>query len=116
MALPFAFLIVGVSEQALGGIPLVFEIVVEDKPFELSCECLFCSTLYYRPYYRCPSCGNEMAKHKRHIIHGSSAIYINMQQIDPSLLGDDDGIYTWLACKHCAQVCMQTCYMCVLCV
>ena len=57
-----------------------------------------------------------MAKHKRHIIHGSSAIYINMQQIDPSLLGDDDGIYTWLACKHCAQVCMQTCYMCVLCV
>ena len=71
--------------------------------------------LYYRPYYGCPSCGNEMAKHKRHIIHGSSAIYINMQQIDPSLLGDDDGIYTWLACKHCAQVCMQTCYMCVRC-
>ena len=27
----------GVPEQALGGIPLGFEIVVEDKPFELSC-------------------------------------------------------------------------------
>ena len=62
------------------------------------------SYLLDRPYYRCPSCGVEMGKHKRHIIHGSSAIYITMQQIDPSLLGDNDGIYTWLACKHCAHV------------
>ena len=27
------------SEQALGGIPLGFEIVVEDKPSELTCTC-----------------------------------------------------------------------------
>ena len=28
------------SEQALGGIPLGFGIVVEDKPSELSCVCV----------------------------------------------------------------------------
>lgn len=60
--------------------------------------------LHIRPYYRCPACGVDMSKHKRHIVHGASAIYINMQMIDHSLLGNDDGIYTWLACKHCAQV------------
>ena len=36
MALPFArFYRLGVPEQALGGIPLGFGIVVEDKPSEL---------------------------------------------------------------------------------
>ena len=41
MALPFAifFYRPGVPEQALGGIPLDFGIVVEDKPTELSCKC-----------------------------------------------------------------------------
>ena len=36
VALPFDFSRLGVSEQALGGIPLGFGIVVEDKPSELS--------------------------------------------------------------------------------
>ena len=40
MALPFAkFYRLEVPEQALGGIPLGFGIVVEDKPSELSCTC-----------------------------------------------------------------------------
>ena len=48
-----------------------------------------------------------MPKHKRHIVHGPFAIHISMQQIDASLLGDDEGIYTWLACKHCEHVRQQ---------
>ena len=46
MALPLAIFIgrSGVPEQALGGIPLGFWIVMEDKPSELSCSLLvfFC--------------------------------------------------------------------------
>ena len=45
-----------------------------------------------------------MSRHKRHIVHGAGVIHINMQQMDSSVLTSDDGIYTWLACKHCAQV------------
>ena len=45
-----------------------------------------------------------MSRHKRHIVHGAGVIHINMQQMDSSVLTSDDGIYTWLACRHCAQV------------
>ena len=45
-----------------------------------------------------------MVEHKRHVIHASSAIHISMQQLETALPGNDDAIYTWLACKYCDQV------------
>ena len=63
---------------------------------------LYCSPR--RPFYRCHTCGSDMVQHQRHVIHALSAIHINMQQLVSPLPGNDDGVYTWLACKFCDQV------------
>ena len=48
VALPFALFIgLGVPEQALGGIPLHFGIVMEDKPSELSCNFVVVLTVIF---------------------------------------------------------------------
>lgn len=57
----------------------------------------------FRPFYRCQTCGVEMTKHQRHVIHRNRAIHISMQQMDTSIPGGDDNIFTWLACRHCTQ-------------
>ena len=45
-----------------------------------------------------------MTKHQRHVVHGDSALHITMQQLDAVFPGNSEKIYTWLACRHCAQV------------
>jgi len=45
-----------------------------------------------------------MVHHQRHVIHGDSAVHISMQQLVSPLPGNDEGVYTWLACKYCDQV------------
>ena len=58
----------------------------------------------FRPDYRCQTCSSEMTKHQRHIVHGRSALHISVQQLDISIPRSNDGIFTWLACKHCTLV------------
>lgn len=58
----------------------------------------------FRPDYRCQTCGSEMTKHQRHIVHGSSSLHISVQQLDIPIPRSNDGIFTWLACKHCTLV------------
>ena len=59
----------------------------------------------FRPDYRCQTCSSEMTKHQRHIIHGTSSLHISVQQLDTTIPRSNDGIFTWLACKHCTLVC-----------
>ena len=58
----------------------------------------------HRQFYHCQSCGVDMTKHQRHIIHGDSAISISMQELEADLPGGDGVISTWLTCRHCSQV------------
>jgi 1-phosphatidylinositol-3-phosphate 5-kinase len=55
----------------------------------------------FRPDYRCQTCGSEMTRHQRHIIHGRAALHVSVQQLDIPIPRANDGIFTWLACKHC---------------
>ena len=71
----------------------------------------------FRPDYRCQTCSSEMTKHQRHIIHGTAALHITVQQLDTSIPRSNDGLFTWLACKHCTLVSVtKHSYMYILCV